>query len=70
MPQVSIDIPTGQATRVIAALCASAGLSPSAANAKRAIIAHVKNVVVSYERGQAEQAARDAVTEPTEPTVT
>lgn len=70
MPQVAIDIPTGQTTRVVAALCASAGLPATAANAKQALAQHIRGVVISYERGQAEQAAMTAVTEPTDPGVT
>lgn len=70
MPQVTIDIPTGQTTRVVNALCAAAGLEASPANAKKAIVAHVKATVMSFERGQAQQAAMAAVPEPPDPGVT
>lgn len=70
MPQVTIDIPTGQTTRVTKALCASAGLTVSPANAKEAIARHIRGVVISYERGQAEQSAMANVIDPTDPGVT
>lgn len=67
MATVSITIPDAQLTRVVNALCDAAGLSRSSANARAAIIEHIKRTVINVERGVAEHAALAAVTPPSDP---
>lgn len=50
MATISITIPDAQAARVISAVCKGAGLDPSPANAKQAIIAHIRATVANVER--------------------
>lgn len=71
MANITLVIPDAVIPRVVAALCAAAGLTPAnAGNAKQALINHIKSTVVNYERGQAMVAAQAAIVEPTEPEVT
>jgi len=64
MADVTLTIPPAHVARVVHALCVSAGLPESNANAKKAIIKHIKATVHNVERGEAEQAALAAVTDP------
>jgi len=64
MATVTLTIPTEHVSRVVHALCASAGLPESTANAKIAIIRHIKATVFNVERAEAEQVALAAVTDP------
>lgn len=70
MPIISIDIPAEQATRVAEALCRAAGLPVSQANAKAALIAHIKATVANVELSEAEKVARSAIVAPVEVTPT
>lgn len=70
MAQVVIDVPNAQVTRVIAALCAVAGLPASPANAKQAVADHIRTIVMSYERSQAERTAIASVPAPADTGVT
>jgi len=50
MATVNLTIPGAQVQRVVAALCAAAGVEATAANAKQAIIDHIKATVSNVER--------------------
>ena len=52
MATVSITIPDAVASRVVNALCAAAGTPATAANAKAALIAYIKQTVFNVEQGQ------------------
>jgi len=64
MATVTLTIPTEHVSRVVHALCVSAGLPESTANAKIAIIRHIKATVHNVERGEADAAAIAAVVDP------
>lgn len=65
MAIVSLDIPTAAVTRVVHALCVSAGLKPeNAANAKQALIDHIRATVRNVESSEAQAAAQVAIVEP------
>lgn len=49
MASVNLTIPDAQLDRVVNALCAAEGLSPSPANAKKALIRIVRRTVESVE---------------------
>lgn len=55
MATVSITIPDAVVTRVVNALCAAAGTTPTAANAKAALIAYIRTTVYNVEQGQMTQ---------------
>ena len=57
MPQVTIDIPAKHGARVVHALCVSAGLEETPANAKAAVVEHIKRTVANVEESEARQAA-------------
>lgn len=56
MATVTLTIPTAAMPRVVHALCKSAGLDESPANAKKAIIEHIRRTVRNVEMQEAEQA--------------
>jgi len=63
MAKIELTIPASKVARVIHALCVAAGYEDeTAANAKKALIAHMKTVVWRIETQEAEQAAADTVT--------
>ena len=64
MAVVTLTIPPVHVSRVVHALCVSAGLPESAANAKEALIRHIKATVHNVERGEAEAVALAAVVDP------
>lgn len=68
MPKVEIDIPPQHVQRVIKALCRSAGhqdpADHNAANAKAALVDHIKRVVKNLERQDAKRAAIATVLDP------
>lgn len=70
MAEVKLTIPTQDVPRVTSALCQSAGLSVSAANAKQALVNHIKQTVRNVERSEADAAVAAAVVEPVEPAIT
>ncbi len=58
MAKITLNIPAGKVARVIHALCVAGGYeTENAANAKKALIAHVKTVVWRVETQEAEAAA-------------
>ena len=57
MASVNITIPTQHVSRVVHALCHSAGLEENAANAKEAIMEHIRRTVANVEESEARQAA-------------
>ena len=65
MAEITLTIPTAHESRVVHALCVSAGLTDeTAANAKAAIIRHIKATVHNVERSEAERVALAAVPDP------
>ncbi len=64
MAIIEITIPTQYVTRVTHALSVSAGKPDSAANARQALIDHIKATVRNVEQSEAEQAALDSIVEP------
>lgn len=68
MPKIELDIPAQHTQRVIKALCRGAGLTDPAdhtpANAKAALVEHIRRTVKNLERGDAERAAIAAVQDP------
>lgn len=58
MATITLTIPDAQLTRISTALCKAAGMPVSTANAKEAIINHVKATVQNVERSEAIVAAR------------
>lgn len=64
MASVNITIPDDVLDRVVHALCVSAGLEESAANAKEALIQHIRRTVANVERTEAQEAALLAISEP------
>lgn len=52
MAQIIIEVPDNQVTRVQTALCTTANLAISAANAKSVIVNYIKAVVKRYEAEQ------------------
>jgi len=64
MAIVTLTIPPAHVDRVVHALCISAGLPESPANAKQALIKHIKATVFNVERSEAELVALDAVVDP------
>lgn len=67
---ITLTIQDAQLTRVINALCASAGLAPTGANAKEALRQMVTRIVIGYDQALANQAAIDAVASPSDPGIT
>lgn len=57
MADITLTIPVAAETRVIHALCASTGAEETPANAKAAIIDHIKHLVWRIETQEAEAAA-------------
>jgi len=60
MADITLTIPAGKLDRVIHGICAAAGIAvedESAANAKTALIAHIKHIVWRVETQEAEVAA-------------
>jgi len=64
MATVTLTIPSQHVDRVVHALSVSAGLPETVANAKQAIIMHIKATVHNVERGEAEAAALAALPDP------
>lgn len=65
MAIVSLDIPTAAVPRVVHALCVSAGLTPeNAANAKQALVDHIRATVSNVETSEAARAAQAALVPP------
>ena len=62
MAQITLNIPDGAVDRVVVALCANAGVEATPANAKKELIAHLKNITVNYE-AKAEQENQRVATE-------
>jgi len=58
---IKLVIPPQHTQRVIDALSKSAGLDATAANAKKALIMHIKATVRNVEQSELEQAALDAI---------
>lgn len=56
MATVTLTIPDAHLTRVVNALCAAAGLPPSPANAKQAVLDHIRRTVANVERTPPEPA--------------
>lgn len=50
MANITITIPDDKVTRVVTALCNTAGLPVTNANAKKTIIDHIKATTLNYER--------------------
>jgi hypothetical protein len=50
MATIQITIPDAQLTRVVNGLCAAAGVTATPANAKQAVIDHVKATVLNAEQ--------------------
>ena len=62
MPDIKLTIPAGKIDRVVHALCvASAYEKENAANAKQALIDHIRRTVWRVETQDVEQAAADTV---------
>lgn len=57
MATVSITLPDAELARIVHGLCVSAGLPESAANAKKALVAHIKATVRNVETAEAQAAA-------------
>lgn len=55
MAAINLNLPDATAARVVHALCFSAGLPESPANAKKVVTDWVKGIVAMVERGEAEQ---------------
>lgn len=64
MATVTITIPDAHLPRVVHALCTDAGLPESNANAKQAIIIHIKKTVRRVEKMEAEVDAIEAIPPP------
>ena len=65
MATVTLTIPTAAVGRVVHALCTAYGYEvENAANAKQAIIDHIRATVRNVEQSEAEQAALAALVEP------
>ncbi len=56
MATININVPDATASRVIHALCTTAGLVESPANAKTSVLIWIKTTVANIERAEAEQA--------------
>lgn len=52
MATITLNIPDAMLPRVTAALCASAGVPDTNANAKAQVVAYIKQVVKNYEADQ------------------
>lgn len=61
MANINLTIPDEHLGRVVRALCKGAGLEESPANAKQAVIEHIKRTVANVEESEARQAAQAAV---------
>jgi len=62
MAEIKITIPAGKVQRVVHALCKAGGYeTENAANAKKALIDHIKRTVWRVETQEAEAAAADTV---------
>jgi len=61
---ITLTVPDAAVTRVVHALCVSAGLPESNANAKQALIKHLKATVRNVEASESERAAVEALSEP------
>lgn len=70
MATITITISTADATRVTHALCVSAGLPETAANAKQAVINYIKKTVSNVELIEAQQTALKTVVPATDVTPT
>jgi hypothetical protein len=55
MAQIVLNIPDAVINRVIAALCNQTGATPTASNAKQALIAIIMRLIKNYESTQAQQ---------------
>lgn len=68
MATITIKIPDAQANRVIDAICKAYGYTPEDGPkllfAKAKLAEHVRQLVLSVERSDSEQAAMDAVADP------
>jgi hypothetical protein len=63
MADITITIPAGKVTRVVHALCKAGGYEvEDVANAKEALLDHIKRTVWRVETQDAEAAAADTVT--------
>lgn len=49
MANITVTIPDQHVTRVIEALTKTAGLTATPANAKKALVQHIKDVTLNYE---------------------
>ncbi len=62
MAKIELTIPAGKIDRVVHALCVAAGFEDeTSANAKQALIDHVKRTVWRVETQDAERAAADTI---------
>lgn len=61
MPTLTITFSAEQATRVIHALCVVTGVEETPANAKQAVIDHIKQTVRNVERNEARVAAEQTL---------
>ena len=57
MATIQFTIPNAELNRVVAALCAAAGVPASAANAKQAVIDYVRSTVRNVEMSTAKTGA-------------
>lgn len=62
MANVTITIPDQYVARVVHALCSSIGLPESSANAKEAILLHIRAVVRNVESTEAHAAVQEPST--------
>lgn len=63
MTEIRLTIPAGKVQRVIHALCVAGGFeNETAANAKKALIDHIKRTVWRVETQEAEAAAANLIT--------
>lgn len=56
MAQVTFTIPDQHVQRVVRALCLGAGVEPTAANAKKAVLDHIRRTVAQVEEAEARDA--------------
>ncbi len=59
--ELTIKLTEAESARIIAALCEVAGLAPTPANAKRALVAWIKSTVDGQEETKGARQAREAV---------
>lgn len=64
MTTITLSIPDVHSVRVVDALCQAGGLPPSEANAKLALINHIRQTVKNIERTQADRSAAERVAKP------